>query len=59
MQNTARAMLESICNTTYKAHAQAAFTPVAYRTGDQFRSFALAEYEKCKGVVKAHNLYEN
>jgi tripartite-type tricarboxylate transporter receptor subunit TctC len=58
-----RAKLEAACKaatstTIYKARAQAAYTPLAYRTGEQFRSFALAEHEKFKGVVKAHNLYE-
>jgi tripartite-type tricarboxylate transporter receptor subunit TctC len=58
-----RANLEAACKaatstTIYKARAQAAFTPLAYRTGDQFRSFALAEHEKFKQVVKQHNLME-
>ncbi len=44
--------------TIYKARAQAAITPLAYRSGDQFKSFALAEYEKFKQVVKQHNLQE-
>jgi tripartite-type tricarboxylate transporter receptor subunit TctC len=58
-----RAKLETACKTAtsttiYKARAQAAYTPLAYRTGDQFRSFALAEHDKFKQVVKRHNLQE-
>jgi tripartite-type tricarboxylate transporter receptor subunit TctC len=58
-----RASLEAACKaatgtTIYKARAQAAYTPLAYRTGEQFRSFALAEHEKFKQVVKQHNLME-
>jgi tripartite-type tricarboxylate transporter receptor subunit TctC len=58
-----RAKLETACKTAtsttiYKARAQAAYTPLAYRTGDQFRSFALAEHDKFKQVVKQHNLME-
>ena len=58
-----RSKLEAACKTAtsttiYKARAQAAFTPLAYRTGDQFRSFALAEHDKFKQVVKQHNLQE-
>jgi tripartite-type tricarboxylate transporter receptor subunit TctC len=58
-----RAKLETACNTAtsttiYKARAQAAYTPLAYRAGDQFRSFALAEHDKFKQVVKQHNLQE-
>jgi tripartite-type tricarboxylate transporter receptor subunit TctC len=40
------------------AHAQAAYSRLAYRTGDPFRSFALAEHEKFKQVVKQRNLME-
>ncbi len=58
-----RAKLETACKaatstTIYRARAQAAFTPLAYRTGDQFKSFALAEHDKFKQVVKQHNLQE-
>ena len=58
-----RSKLEAACKaatatTIYKARAQVAFTPLAYRTGDQFKSFALAEHEKFKQVVKQHNLQE-
>ncbi|TAG28702.1 MAG: tripartite tricarboxylate transporter substrate binding protein [Burkholderiales bacterium] len=58
-----RAKLETACQaatstTIYKARAQAAFTPLAYRTGDQFKRFALAEHDKFKQVVKQHNLQE-
>jgi tripartite-type tricarboxylate transporter receptor subunit TctC len=58
-----RSKLEAACkaatNTTiYKARSQAAYTPLVYRSGEQFKSFAGAEYEKFKQVVKANNLYE-
>ncbi len=58
-----RNKLETACKastsaTVYKARAQAANNPLAWRTGEQFKAFALAEQEKYKTVVKAHNLYE-
>ncbi len=58
-----RAKLETACKaatstTIYKARAQAAYTPLVYRSGDQFKSFALAEHEKFKQVVKDNNLFE-
>ena len=58
-----RQKLEAACQaatatTIYKARAQAAFTPLAYRSGSEFRGFAVAEFERFKGMVKEHNLYE-
>ena len=55
--------LEAACKTAtattiYKARAQVAFTPLAYRTGEQFLAFARQEHDKFKQVVKQHNLYE-
>jgi tripartite-type tricarboxylate transporter receptor subunit TctC len=58
-----RNKLEAACKaatstTIYKARAQAAYTPLAYRSGEEFRRFALAEHDKFKQVVKQHNLME-
>ncbi len=58
-----RDKLEAACKaasatTIYKARAQAAYTPLAFKSGDQFRAFALAEHSKFKQVVKQHNLME-
>ena len=58
-----REKIESACRTAtattiYKARAQAAFTPLAWRGSAQFAAFARAEYEQFKQVVQAHNLYE-
>ncbi len=58
-----RQKLESACKaatsaTVYKARAQAANNPLVWRTGDQFRAFALAEQEKFRQVVKLNNLIE-
>jgi tripartite-type tricarboxylate transporter receptor subunit TctC len=58
-----RVKLEAACKaatstTIYKARAQAAYTPLAYRTGEEFRRFALGEHNKFKQVVKQHNLME-
>jgi tripartite-type tricarboxylate transporter receptor subunit TctC len=55
--------LESACktavnSTVYKARAQAANNPLVWRTGEQFKTFALAEHERFKRVVKLHNLIE-
>lgn len=58
-----RNKLETACQaatsaTVYKARAQAANNPLFWRTGEQFKVFALAEQEKFKQVVKAHQLFE-
>jgi tripartite-type tricarboxylate transporter receptor subunit TctC len=58
-----RAKLEAACKTAtstmiYKARAQAAYTPLVYRSGEQFKAFANAEFEKFKQVVKDNNLQE-
>lgn len=59
----ARQKLEAACktavnSTAYKARAQAANNPLVWRTGEQFKTFALAEHERFKRVVKLHNLVE-
>jgi tripartite-type tricarboxylate transporter receptor subunit TctC len=58
-----RNKLEAACQkataaTVYKARAQVANNPLVWRTGEQFKAFALAEQEKFKQVVKRHNLIE-
>ena len=58
-----RSKLEAACKaatatTVYKARAQAANNPLVWRSASEFKSFALAEHEKFKQVVKLHNLYE-
>ena len=55
--------LEAACKsavdtTVYKARAQAANNPLVWRSSEQFKTFAMAEHEKFKKVVKTHNLYE-
>lgn len=52
------ACLKATSSTAYKARAQAANNPLVWRTGEQFKAFALAEQEKFKQVVKRHNLIE-
>ena len=37
---------------------QAANSPLVWRTGEQFRAFALAEHERFERVVAQHNLSE-
>lgn len=58
-----RSKLEAACqqataSAVYRTRAQTANSPLAWRTGDQFRALALAEQEKFKQVVKVHNLIE-
>ena len=58
-----RNKLEAACktavnSTAYKARAQAANNPLVWRTGEQFKAFALAEHERFKRVVAQHNLIE-
>ena len=58
-----RNKLEAACktavnSTAYKARAQAANNPLEWRTGEQFKAFALAEHERFKRVVAQHNLIE-
>ena len=38
--------------------AQAANSPLVWRTGEQFRALALAEHERFKRVAAQHNLPE-
>lgn len=58
-----RGKLEAACRTatdttTYKARAQAANSPLAYRDGEAFRRFAMAEFEKHKKIVIENNLQD-
>ena len=39
--------------------AQAVISPLVWRTGEQLRSFALAEHERFKRVVAQRNLSES
>jgi tripartite-type tricarboxylate transporter receptor subunit TctC len=58
-----RTKLESACEratetTLYKARAQAANSPLAYRRGEDFKRFALAEFDKFKKLVAENGLQE-
>ena len=58
-----RAKLEAACEratatTLYKARAQAANSPLAWRKGDAFKRFALAEFDKFKKLVAENGLQE-
>ena len=58
-----RAKLERACaaataTTLYKARAQAANSPLVWRSGEAFRRFALSEHEKFKDVVAKNGLQE-
>ena len=58
-----RARLEAACQaatttTIYKARAQAANSPLAWRDGAGFRQFALEEFGQYQRVVKEHQLEE-
>ena len=58
-----RNKLEDACKTatasaSYKARALSANNPLVYRTGADFKAFALTEHEKFKAVVKTHGLME-
>jgi tripartite-type tricarboxylate transporter receptor subunit TctC len=53
-----RACAAATATTLYKARAQAANSPLAYRDGAAFRRFALAEHERFKKLVVANGLQE-
>jgi tripartite-type tricarboxylate transporter receptor subunit TctC len=53
-----RACAAATATTLYKARAQAANSPLAYRDGAAFRRFALAEHERFKQLVVANGLQE-
>jgi tripartite-type tricarboxylate transporter receptor subunit TctC len=58
-----RAKLEAACEratatTLYKARAQAANSPLAWRNSAEFKRFALAEFEKFKKLVADNGLQE-
>jgi tripartite-type tricarboxylate transporter receptor subunit TctC len=58
-----RQRLESACKlatdtTLYKARAQAASSPLAWRDGRAFRAFALAEFDKHRKIVEENGLRE-
>jgi len=58
-----RQKIESACETAtgttiYKARAQVANSPLVYRNGADFKSFALAEFEQFKRIVKDNQLEE-
>ena len=58
-----RAKLEAACEratatTLYKARAQAANSPLAYRNSTEFMRFALAEFDKFKKLVAENGLQE-
>ena len=58
-----RGKLERACEaatatTLYKARAQAANSPLAYRDSAAFRGFASSEYQKFKKLVAANGLQE-
>jgi tripartite-type tricarboxylate transporter receptor subunit TctC len=58
-----RQKLEQACRTAtattlYKARAQAAHAPLAWRDAAAFRSFALAEFDKHRRIVSENNLRE-
>lgn len=58
-----RASLEAACQratatTLYKARAQAANSPLAWRTGADFKRFSLAEFENFKKLVVENGLQE-
>ena len=58
-----RGKLEAACQratatTLYKARAQAANSPLVWRTGEDFKRFSLAEYENFKKLVALNGLQE-
>ena len=58
-----RNRLESACRSatdspTYRARAQAANSPLVYRSGEAFRRFALAEFDKHKKLVVENDLQD-
>ena len=58
-----RVKLEAACEratatTLYKARAQAANSPLAYRKSEDFKRFALAEFDKFKKLVAENGLQD-
>ena len=58
-----RSKLEAACEratatTLYKARAQAANSPLAYRKSEDFKRFALAEFDKFRKLVAENGLQE-
>jgi tripartite-type tricarboxylate transporter receptor subunit TctC len=53
-----RACAAATATTLYKARAQAANSPLAYRDGAALRRFALAEHERFKQLVVTNGLQE-
>jgi len=58
-----RGKLEAACQratatTLYKARAQAANSPLVWRSGDDFRRFSMAEFENFKKLVVENGLQE-
>ena len=58
-----RSKLEAACEratatTLYKARAQAANSPLAYRKSEDFKRFALAEFDKFKKLVAENGLQD-
>ena len=58
-----RTKLEAACEratatTLYKARAQAANSPLAYRKSEDFKRFALAEFDKFRKLVAENGLQE-
>jgi tripartite-type tricarboxylate transporter receptor subunit TctC len=58
-----RGKLEAACQratttTLYKARAQAANSPLVWRNGDDFKRFALTEFDNFKKLVALNGLQE-
>ena len=53
-----RACATATASTLYKARAQAANSPLAYRDSAEFKRFALSEHDKFKRLVAANGLQE-
>lgn len=58
-----RSKLEAACEratatTLYKARAQAANSPLVFRKGDDFKRFALSEFDKFRKLVAENGLQE-
>ena len=58
-----RSKIETACkaateSTRYKARAQAANSPLVYRSGATFQAFAMAEFDQFKRIVKDNQLEE-
>ena len=54
----AAACQRATATTLYKARAQAANSPLVWRTGEDFKRFSLAEYENFKKLVALNGLQE-